>query len=1535
MPIYYNTTAPVAGGNNSITRTAKDYGIRDFLLRLNIQNPIKYPQYSTSINGSPRGGEPFTDTMVGVGAVLPQIPLTVTGLLYYTSTILNNQYKDMDPAAPLILSIDNTPLITPIFPQPPGTNQYPLNPDDELINKYGLLSKMNYKEYRKLNTIKNLYLDANKQIDVASFINLQPIQTAQQLPSYLDEYGGLNLGQNAAVQAADIIGSVLNGQGLGLAKGGIVTNYDIRASIVGRVLTATGLLNDTKLGVIGGQQLVLALANNAAFNVQQQLFGPLNVKENIYNIIKGEPVNFRADYKITVPTNLLGQIVDAGERILGFQLPKSYIPESGSIFNTENGGAGNIERANSMLEATGKGQARALGNMFIASLKGISKDNKQDNPQETPFRSGYSPDFKRGESGDSLLTGQKPLLYAFSDGTNSGKVLKFWNSGEVIPEINYNLDGMVTNSGFYDTGDGYTNSSTIRQSKATWTSNNGDSVNNVSFNDQIIADKKTLLGKTQKLFNNKGMKTIVSVKGDMTIKNGSQIQTAVAPGGGISKGSGVLSAKKFNNDGTLNNIDQTAEDTFCRVWTTYDRYNTVSKLIRNRGLNRGEQNDASILNNNWRLNYDGSVLDDNGFPKIAPYKDDDLTRVASQPKKYMFSIENLAWAGTPAANLLPVEQGPGDLLTGKFGRIMWFPPYDLTFSESSSVNLESTNFIGRGEPIYTYNNTERTGNLSFKIIIDHPSIMNAFAGNDGPDDEFIRSWFAGCVDLSNKWSKRLTPDELLSVKKTPPTYKDEPQYDTQPEVNDTFNVYFPNDISKIETIISLNGIPYEGTKFKKSLLTPTILTNNNFNGCGIYNGENSNEKFDDNRNFELNTKKITLFDGSNYETDYYNSITWNRQDFKDKLKQLFNDNPDLKFELQGTATYQGAFAPAGKTKLVNEKLAKNRAKNFKQWLIDNIGISDKRFKLLDPQVVPGAKYPQTGDVSGEPQKKDRSVIVNIKRDAKQIVTGTKKVIDKPASTDRVQITENVRKRFYNEANFFEKLKQEDEFVFDRIRQKIRYFHPAFHSMTPEGLNSRLTFLLQCTRQGATQSTSEPFNLAFGVPPVCILRIGDFYNTKIMMDNVSFTFEDQLWDLNPEGIGIQPMIANVTISFKYIGGSSLYSPINKLQNALSFNFFANTQVYDPRADVVIDSFSNNFEPGAKITRITNGTENQSELNYSLVRGMNPYTQSMGVLTDDELNNLPISAQIDQTKSADLANSTANQPQALPDNKNVKVTNFTADTACLSGNTDISFNLELINPSSTLSKDYKVSVTIYNDETEENYEIVDNPEWDLFGQTNTFGNYTFNLSDMTPTCTGLSSGVTYTFLVDLYSDDKTSFAVDTLTEFESNCSGTTPTVSTTTTINEKVNHTIFYSNTVNKKTDDKFLDDIHGAASSARISNDFSEQVGDELKKYNGVAVKNISMQTVYDTNTQDATTKLSATIYSTANNFSYKHFDARGSIGTLANQSDTFNRFMAQHTKIMDTFKSKNIMKIGDTKKIQINIDGTEYLYYETFYQWTD
>jgi hypothetical protein len=165
------------------------------------------------------------------------------------------------------------------------------------------------------------------------------------------------------------------------------------------------------------------------------------------------------------------------------------------------------------------------------------------------------------------------------------------------------------------------------------------------------------------------------------------------------------------------------------------------------------------------------------------------------------------------------------------------------------------------------------------------------------------------------------------------------------------------------------------------------------------------------------------------------------------------------------------------------------------------------------------------------------------------------------------------KRYDNESKFFEMLEIEEPFLHHKISDKIKYFDPAFHSVSPEGFNARLTFLQQCTRQGPTCGSSDVYtgdntanNLAFGRPPVCILRIGDFYYTKILIDSLTVDFGDVMWDLNAEGIGVMPMIADVNISFKYIGGSSLSGPISRLQNALSFNMYANTEVYDNRAEL---------------------------------------------------------------------------------------------------------------------------------------------------------------------------------------------------------------------------------------------------------------------------------------------------------------------------------------------------------------------------------
>ena len=164
----------------------------------------------------------------------------------------------------------------------------------------------------------------------------------------------------------------------------------------------------------------------------------------------------------------------------------------------------------------------------------------------------------------------------------------------------------------------------------------------------------------------------------------------------------------------------------------------------------------------------------------------------------------------------------------------------------------------------------------------------------------------------------------------------------------------------------------------------------------------------------------------------------------------------------------------------------------------------------------------------------------------------------------------------NEYTYFKQINENDDMVKRYISDKVDYFDPAFHSITPEGFNARLTFLQQCVRQGPTISASDlgmgsaygAGNLSFGRAPFCVLRIGDFFNTKICIQSINIEYDNNgsvQWDLNPEGVGLQPMFANINITFTFLGGSDISGPIARLQHAASFNYYANASVYDRRAD----------------------------------------------------------------------------------------------------------------------------------------------------------------------------------------------------------------------------------------------------------------------------------------------------------------------------------------------------------------------------------
>lgn len=830
----------------------------------------------------------------------------------------------------------------------------------------------------------------------------------------------------------------------------------------------------------------------------------------------------------------------------------------------------------------------------------------------------------------------------------------------------------------------------------------GDESDNRPSNDIIfdlnatVSNPNSLISKTNNLFRQGKINSMIN-RFYLPNQGLSEIQTAVHSKYGVSRGRNLLKAKDTTESNGY-------ENPYCRVWTSHYQYskykNAIRPFIEDGSIVTPDSFDEKFgkgfrpfKENRTMSSIDGS----NGLPMIAPKTDEDV-------KKCMFSIENLAWkdihfdtevkdrgAGKEKRgfdNVLSKEQqGPNG------GRIMWFPPYNLKFTENVGVNWNGNSFIGRGEQIYTYVNTDRSGTLDFTLLIDHPSILDRYSVNkDVPtieNDEEILRFFAGCAPLPIDDKVTITKTE---IKERPMPV--EPSVDPKPEeVIDDLHMrlyaFFPNNFSgkdyvdedpnKAVTYLLLggkNGNGYEGgngssTSPIDGCIGIDVKTSKNKNGdinTWYYEVDNfkkdevlktktvydGNTNYKDTACFGLNNAKlIDILTGNTAYTKKAKEILRIEEDKSqeeisnmiipfsdiDMIRSYFSivasdgqncdvlANPEsVKIRCVGFASKHGDQIPNG-----NYTLAYNRAKLLQEFLIKeskfdrewfaeptvegfnvkvgNDSVSSIEAKLgrhaaafidvtykymKQPEVqntkenssvsVENKAYQLSLDAAKELMKNESvyNALGYKKLDTSSIDENARKSILATAKTlkpigDKIvttTVTEEVKEPEYDtEYRYFKRVSMEDDVVRSMITNKVKYFDPVYHSITPEGFNSRLTFLHQCTRQGPTVAATEggavgAGNLAFGRPPVCVLRIGDFYNTRIIIDSVSINYDTGggiQWDMNTEGIGLQPMFANVTIGFKFLGGSDLSGPISRLQNAVSYNFYANTSVYDRHAD----------------------------------------------------------------------------------------------------------------------------------------------------------------------------------------------------------------------------------------------------------------------------------------------------------------------------------------------------------------------------------
>lgn len=638
-------------------------------------------------------------------------------------------------------------------------------------------------------------------------------------------------------------------------------------------------------------------------------------------------------------------------------------------------------------------------------------------------------------------------------------------------------------------------------------------------------NEKTLLYKTQQLVNNNENEVFIN-QTKKYFKDKKQDKL-------ISRGNAISE---------LALIDAITNGNFCRVWTVNDRYSYFN-AIRNTGLFTSPNGTKGFSSTTDKAKL--SVLMDNGIPKYHPVKEDSKTT----RKKFMLSLENLAWADN-LADLPLWEIGPGDPVSGTKGRIMWFPPYDLKFDESTSANWTKTDFIGRSEPVFTYNNSTRSGSLSFKIIVDHPRVINCYRGKSNNLNE---RFFAGCV----------TPDDFLRALEC------EQSQTNYAEIEKKLNEYKKEEV---------------------------VLTNTNSDNSVVFFNLDCTKK----EGVEIESCATS----DNIDQETLNSTIQKIKDFIDL--QTTQTNPKVLITLDswcGDAIYKTFKSELIPNYPSPQSYTQKQGETVKTAILNSLsGLPAEKSKNVTINVV--AKGATSTD-----DKTDYKVDVTIETDVEKDKNITENVVDKKGKEiDPLETINFVDNLIIDESVYFEYIDANYPNYFKTISEKIKYFQPGYHSITPEGLNSRLTFLNQCMRQGPSiydrktdkngqEVGIQPQNLSFGRPPICILRIGDFFHTKVAINSLSISYEGGngiQYDLNPEGIGVQPMIANVQLSIDYIGGNTLAGPINRLQNAVSFNYYANTEIYDVRSDSVVDGM---LVEGLKLGQLKQqliGSETLSEI-----------------------------------------------------------------------------------------------------------------------------------------------------------------------------------------------------------------------------------------------------------------------------------------------------------------------------------------------------
>jgi hypothetical protein len=892
-----------------------------------------------------------------------------------------------------------------------------------------------------------------------------------------------------------------------------ITGYDYRNNSVVDIVERLIDSQNSELVKIGGERLLVEFGRRAANNVLDKFIpSPTNLVGDLKNIIKG---NFKkTDASITDITKnpkrtFFDKILQTtigyrdNENFLDSEYSKNFIFTKNSSLKLSETSDVNYKFSGDMI----KEKIQQLNKKSVFSTYNITNSKIDFNNQSLIFRNTYKEDF--------ISNTNNSIYYNNEINTVTETYTKSYfqpyenpNSNSLIKNYDLEKKNIEENNGFgfLDKMNGFRTDRTGDVSTVL----NRLSVDNIDryvydSNDNKQKDVNEKFGVRRGLvyFTSKlAQENPIIAHNRKIIKTDSSVNPPIV----YYKGNGE-----------------------CRTFTLYDQYDNYGRVIKFNGNN--EKN---------------SVLRDRVLPRIAPTVDD-----GNEDKyNYFFTMENLALQD----DVLECEKGPNG------GRWMWFAPYDVKISDNNSVNWSDLNFLGRPEPIFSYQNTVRNLSLSFRLLIDtvkeiqdvEPTIQNYY------------NYLYNCVNPTYKTVNEKRNVTVTSETPTSSTTKtkfrrdDKAKYHfkndgyvidvTNPDYTSgdtgfsgitTINNGFISELDEIVGFLKQYILDPQCTKIEMSfegfatrLITQTLSQND----ARIYNRALGMRRAD-------NLMRNVIYK--------YNQVRGDAPEIKtSEFSPLMTDSTTVGGQVVNSFYIKEGTVDVNENRTYYQLLINNKNINIKitttgadsdpkpvdndpnQTGINDINRISQRYAKLDAIIA-------TVEVIQENTKIDTTT------EEKELPIPLDEVTQKPQPCDEDKNLQFKNVEVYNK--------------FPTGFEKLNVFTPSFNSQTPFDFTKRYVFLHQLTRPSKiiNKNLTKIDNTVFGRMPVFVLRYGDFIYSKAIARSINFDIQESTWDLNPEGMGVIPLMCNVTMDLTLLGGQSLAGPIDRIQTANDSNFIANS------------------------------------------------------------------------------------------------------------------------------------------------------------------------------------------------------------------------------------------------------------------------------------------------------------------------------------------------------------------------------------------